>query len=306
MCSEIFKAWCLLETQFVSESPLYPASTVLTSLNIMCLSQESPRFWTPLDYLALRENWNSGASCFLLYFVAFEKKCQECSARVSRQLEKLQTQLKWTLTNIFCSSDGNFLPVQCQIAHCTNHLPPGPFPSASVCSCTISPSSAFLTLPHLLSLLFFSPSRLDSLFDKPYRSPTLSHSSLTLHSLSLPLVLCLAHADHEPSVLAGPSKRTYWAWCQHLQACSMHPFINPSSASWLGRGLLSRSIGLRVRRCHTTRHHENAKSLFLVAKWGETAEVFSYYCSLIHAVRLACVEQPRGRNAVPKALLYDS
>lgn len=105
---------------------------------------------------------------------------------------------------------------------------------------------SILCLPHSptpsFPSVFFSPSRLDSLLDKPYRPPTLPYSSLTLHSLSLPLVLCLAHADCEPSVLAGPSKRTYWTWCQHLQAYSMHPFITLSSASWLGRGLLSNPL----------------------------------------------------------------
>lgn len=135
---------------------------MLTSVNIMCLSLESPRFQTLLDYLTLWENYSLGAHCFLLFFVAFKKKkCQEDSARVSRQLEKLQTQLKWTLTNFFCSSERNFFVCQCQTADGTNHLPSCPFPSASVCSCPISLSSSFL-LSHtffpfcfLLLLLFF-------------------------------------------------------------------------------------------------------------------------------------------------------
>lgn len=103
------------------------------------------------------------------------KKCQEDSSRVSRQLEKLQTQLKWTLINIFwVLTTIFFCPVSNDWLH---HLPPTPHPQHS-----ISLFTSFPSLLHLLPSLFFPPSKLDPL-----------HDDLCCHSLHSLCAFCPYH-----------------------------------------------------------------------------------------------------------------
>lgn len=161
MRSEIFKARCLLETQFRAESSLYSASTVETSLNIMCLSQEYPRFWTLHDRLpAPPGQLQCGCTLFPPLLCCLQEKMPRGFRRSLQTAGKAADTAEVDIDKHFLQFWLHFFPAQCQIADYTNHLSPCPSSSAPNFSAHFLPQSPTPSFQPA----FFLPSRLDPLY----------------------------------------------------------------------------------------------------------------------------------------------
>lgn len=137
-------------TEFRSESPLYYPSTmaVITSLDIMCLSQKSPGFGILHDRLpdSLRKI-KCGCYLFPPLLCCLQEKIPRGFIQSLQTAGKAADTAEVDIDKHFLSSDHNFFSALCQMTDCTISLL-APHPQHP-----ISLFTSFLSLLHLLSSL---------------------------------------------------------------------------------------------------------------------------------------------------------
>lgn len=148
-------------TEFRSESPLYYASIrpVITSLDIMCLSQKSPGFGTLHDRLPVPlRKIKCGCYLFPPLLCCLQEKMPRGFIQSLQTAGKAADTAEVDIDKHFLSLTAVF-SAQCQMTDCTiSLLAPHPQHPISLLTC-------FLSLLHLHSSQLFPPSRLDPLHD---------------------------------------------------------------------------------------------------------------------------------------------